>query len=234
MAHIARFKEMHKDAMAVITNPAIIKSEFFEIQTDAIKSSQRKKDGQLKPAAQHEMSLRGDRTAFVEFHRFMFLMSDIEVHQLHYAMKQFVVDEQLSESDGVYCDQQLLKDAIDYQLCLRNQRQFFPEVCEDIARSFKDNVILANNFPEIDSVHLITFAKDLIDRYSIEKIRLKLNLSINEMARACNVHRQTLVKWERAEREPGDAVKRLINILLWLKSKNLLQEYLETFDRFSR
>jgi DNA-binding transcriptional regulator YiaG len=46
--------------------------------------------------------------------------------------------------------------------------------------------------------------------------RRKLGLSVEEMALAMGVHRQTLVKWERGEREPDNAAKRLMELLCWL------------------
>jgi len=60
-----------------------------------------------------------------------------------------------------------------------------------------------------------------------KKARLRLGLSINDMSDACGVHRQTWVKWERGEREPGAAVGRLINILLWLNDNDILSDCLE-------
>lgn len=60
-----------------------------------------------------------------------------------------------------------------------------------------------------------------------KQARQELGLSINDMARACGVHRQTLVKWEREERKPDAAALQLIKVLLWLKSKNILSDYLD-------
>ena len=61
-----------------------------------------------------------------------------------------------------------------------------------------------------------------------KEARLRLGLSINEMARACGVHRQTWVKWERGERSPDAAALRLIHALLWLADRGLLTDYLDS------
>ena len=62
-----------------------------------------------------------------------------------------------------------------------------------------------------------------------KKAREQLGLSINEMASAMGIHRQTWVKWERGERDPGAAALRLIGTLLWLKKKKMLNKYIEDF-----
>lgn len=49
--------------------------------------------------------------------------------------------------------------------------------------------------------------------------RQTLGLSIEEMARAMGVHRQTLVKWERGERKPDNAAEQLMRLLLWLREE---------------
>lgn len=61
---------------------------------------------------------------------------------------------------------------------------------------------------------------------SPKQARQELGLSINDMARACGIHRQTWVKWEREERKPSAAALQLIKILFWLKDKNILSNYL--------
>lgn len=61
-----------------------------------------------------------------------------------------------------------------------------------------------------------------------KEARLRLGLSINDMAAACGVHRQTWVKWERAERDPDAAALRLIHALLWLSDRGLLTDYLDS------
>lgn len=49
--------------------------------------------------------------------------------------------------------------------------------------------------------------------------RQKLGLSVEEMARAMGVHRQTWVKWERRERKPDNAAAQLMHLLCWLHEK---------------
>lgn len=63
-----------------------------------------------------------------------------------------------------------------------------------------------------------------------KQIREQLGLTQSEMARACNTHPMTVSKWETGERIPRGQAERLIEVLLWLKSKNMLSDYLECFN----
>jgi transcriptional regulator with XRE-family HTH domain len=60
-------------------------------------------------------------------------------------------------------------------------------------------------------------------------IRKILGLNISQMAQAFGVHRYTYVKWERAERNPSDAVKRLADIFMWMAKDGLFDCYMEDF-----
>ena len=64
-----------------------------------------------------------------------------------------------------------------------------------------------------------------------KEARLRLGLSINDMARACGVHRQTWVKWERGERTPDAAALRLLDVLIWLHSRDMLNKCLSSIMR---
>jgi DNA-binding transcriptional regulator YiaG len=55
-----------------------------------------------------------------------------------------------------------------------------------------------------------------LSKIDLKEARQTLGLSIDEAARACGVHRQTWVKWERAEREPDNAALNQVRLLLWL------------------
>lgn len=50
--------------------------------------------------------------------------------------------------------------------------------------------------------------------------RKELGLSINEMAELMGVHRQTLVKWERGERQPDNSAVRHMELLVWLRENH--------------
>lgn len=109
---------------------------------------------------QQGKSLVGQRTAFTEFHEHMFSLSDIEVQSLLKAYKRFYAAQKLSESDEVFADVLMLKDAIDYQLCIRSSDGFdIQQISEDVANSWQQNVRLAEGFGEITSSHLIALAK---------------------------------------------------------------------------
>lgn len=169
-------KKMAAEGMTTITNPAHLKTELSKLNEEEIKKM-RSENGQLVPAAQQEMSLRGDRIAFIEFHRYIYDLSDVEIAELKQAMKQFYYKEKLGESEYIYCDQSLLEDAIDYQFCLRGSSNFSPGICEEIAISFKNNIKLALQYSEIDSKHLIAFAKRLINKHREQERRKQMENS---------------------------------------------------------
>jgi transcriptional regulator with XRE-family HTH domain len=47
------------------------------------------------------------------------------------------------------------------------------------------------------------------------------------MAEAMGVHRNTWLKWERGEQQISAAPARLIQVFLWLNSKNMLNSFLK-------
>ena len=49
-----------------------------------------------------------------------------------------------------------------------------------------------------------------------KQVRESIGLSINEIARAMGVHRQTWIKWERGERKPDNAAAQFMGLLCWL------------------
>lgn len=53
------------------------------------------------------------------------------------------------------------------------------------------------------------------------EVRKRLGLSIADMAKACGVHRQTWIKWEKGERHPEAAARRLISLLEWLHDQGI-------------
>ena len=161
-----RTKEMMHENWTVVTNPTYLESKFSGMSIKEIKEERIDKAQQLSPAAQQELSLRGDRTAFIEFHRYMYSLEDVDIQRLKNAMKQFVFDENLANADSIYCDQSLLLDAIDYHLCIRFDKDFSVQIADQIARHFRQNCKLAQDFPEINSEHLIHFAKNLMEEYS--------------------------------------------------------------------
>lgn len=111
--------------------------------------------------------LNHDRVVhFLDFQKYIFSMSDSDISRLMHAMKQFVIDEKLSEDSDSYCDQLILKDVIDYQVCLRSKKNYDPSVLSEIAHSYKSNIELARKFDEITSEFMIEFVKNLLNKYS--------------------------------------------------------------------
>jgi len=181
MNHIKETKRMMKDGLTVITNPQYLTSDLSGKSVDEIKAM-RQKDGQLTHAAQKEMSLRGDRAALIEFHRFMYSLSDADIKRLWSAKKQLWFDKKLGEDENSYCDVNLLEDATQYQLCIRDEKEFDQMIADQIARSFRQNIKLAADFPEITSAHMIHLAKSLLNDYTkkaadFQKAREILGLS---------------------------------------------------------
>lgn len=113
--------------------------------------------------SQQFKSLAGQRTTFLAFHKFMFSLSDIEIAQLNNGYKRFFADNRISDMDSVFNDVALIKDAIDYQLCIRSADAFdIVNVGEDVAASWQVNIGIARDFEEVTSEHLIDLAKQML------------------------------------------------------------------------
>jgi hypothetical protein len=165
MKAIERMKTMQNDGWVVITNIANLESKFAGVATGEIKKTRPDKTKQFPQDVQHELSLRGDKTAFVEFHRYMFALIDGEILKLAAAMKQFVYKERLSEDEYTYSDQRILEDAIHYHLCVRFDRDFSVQIADQIARHFRQECKIAQDYQEVTSELLITFAKNLLEKH---------------------------------------------------------------------
>lgn len=145
----------------MITSPEYLGSKFAGKSSEQIKIENKKeKDEQFPRDVQVELSLRGQRTAFIEFHRFMFAMTDIEIQQLKKAYKKFYAQNRSDEY--VYTDVSLLNDAIDYQICIRSADGFdIKDVSLDVLQSWNHNRALAEDYPEITSEHMINLALEV-------------------------------------------------------------------------
>jgi transcriptional regulator with XRE-family HTH domain len=60
-----------------------------------------------------------------------------------------------------------------------------------------------------------------------KQARENLGLNQTQMAEAMGVHRNTWLKWERGEQQISAAPARLIQVFLWLNSKNMLNSFLK-------
>lgn len=113
--------------------------------------------------SQQFRSLAGQRTAFLQFHQFMFSLSDVEISQLNNGYKRFFADNKIGEMDSVFNDVALMKDAIDYQLCIRSADAFdIVNIGEDVAASWQVNLKISQDFEEVTSEHLIDLAKKML------------------------------------------------------------------------
>jgi len=60
-----------------------------------------------------------------------------------------------------------------------------------------------------------------------KQARLTLGLNQTQMANAMGVHRGTWSKWERREQQISAAPSRLIQVFLWLHSKDMFKPFLK-------
>lgn len=70
----------------------------------------------------------------------------------------------------------------------------------------------------------------MMDNISPKQARITLGLSQSEMAKVCNTSIGTVTKWDQGQRTPRGQAVRLIEVLLWLRSKNMLSACLNHFD----
>ncbi len=107
-------------------------------------------------------SLAKRRTTFIDFHRYMFSKSDMEIQQLEKAYFRVFLKNRRTwgHSAGIeYC---LLNDAIDYQICIRSGDQYVIDcVSEEIAMNWWCNVGLAEQASAVTSEVLIGLARSL-------------------------------------------------------------------------
>lgn len=159
--------------------------------------------------SQEFKSLLGQRTAFLEFHIYMFSRSDLEINKLANGWKRYLAVNGINQRDSMYIDHSLIKDAIDYQFVIRNSKgNQDPLIADEVAKSWQKNQIMANDFDEITSEHLI----QLIESAFIETTEPKqmtyaqletigcglYGLSWKaQLAEALNVDRRNITNWEK-------------------------------------
>ncbi len=161
MNHAIRtLRELSTRSIETIISAHHLESRFAGKQTAEIKREKRTADGQYSPSVQRELSLRGQRTAFVEFHGFMFSLSDMQLQSLKKAYKQFHLETQ--DDQYSYVDKNLINDAIDYQICIRAADGFdIQHTSKDVLESWRHNARIAEQYPEITSGHLISLVEQI-------------------------------------------------------------------------
>lgn len=108
---------------------------------------------------QQERSMLGQRTVFLQFHRFIFSLTDQQIYKIFDKYKeQFKKSSEEFPSDN-FCDLALIKDAVQFQIAVRDDKQASPQVAEEIAMSWHANANLAKSFEEITSDHLLKILK---------------------------------------------------------------------------
>ena len=159
--------------------------------------------------SQEFKSLLGQRTAFLEFHIYMFSRSDLEIQKLSDGWKHYLAVNGVNQHNSAYIDHNLIKDAIDYQIIIRNIHDNQDKnLADEVAKSWQKNQGLAKDFDVITSEHLI----QLIESAFIEKTKPKqmtyAQLEIigcglyglswkAQLAEALNVDRRNITNWEK-------------------------------------
>lgn len=99
-----------------------------------------------------------------------------------------------------------------------------------IIRALVLNKLPINVFVDRKGKETIRKISGSVDLNDMKQCRLRLSLSIADMARALGVHRQTYVKWERGEQKPPAVAIRLVKTLLWLHDIGMFSDYLESLS----
>lgn len=159
--------------------------------------------------SQEFKSLFGQRTAFLEFHIYMFSRSDLEIHKLANGWKHYLAVNGINQRDCVYTDHSLIKDAIDYQLVIRNNKgNQDPLIADEVAKSWQKNQELAKDFEEITSEHLIQLLESAFIETTEPKSMTYGQLEIiglglfghswkAQLADSLGVGRQNIANWEK-------------------------------------
>lgn len=115
--------------------------------------------------SQRYKSLAGQRTTFIDFHVYMFSQSDEHIKLMQKGFKSFYAEQELSKSDSVFLDVDMLKAAIDYQLAIRADGvwEVF-ELSKDILDSWKHDLMLSEEYEDVTSESLIELAENVKQR----------------------------------------------------------------------
>lgn len=163
-------------------------------------------------SSQQGKSLLGQRTAFLKFHQLMFNMSDIQLAQLNNGYKRFYASNKLGASTDIFTDVSLVKDAIDYQLCIRSHDSFnVNQVSEEVVQSWQSNLKLAKEFNEITSDVLIDLVNQMLELQEHSKLTkcgqaLFGNSWKSSLAEALNVDPRRITHWLDGTRPVPDGV----------------------------
>lgn len=115
----------------------------------------------LDKSSQRYETLAAQRSLFIDFHEYMFSLTDEELQNLNKAFRRFWSEEEIGKGD-IPIDVVLLQDAIDYQHAIRSKDGFMVgSVSDEIAHSWRKYVKLGISFPELTSDTLISLSTRL-------------------------------------------------------------------------
>lgn len=177
--------------------------------------------------SQQGKSILGQRTTFLLFHKFMFELTDTQLAQLNNGYKRYFSKNRIGSLDSVFCDLSLLKDAIDYQLCIRSADGFdVASISEDVVQSWQSNLKLAGEFEEITSKHLLDLADQMLEINEHSKLTKCGNALFgktwqSQIAEALNVDSRRIRQWLAGERPVPDGVWSEIKVLAEQRKKQI-------------
>lgn len=116
---------------------------------------------------QEEEKLLGERTLFLEFHRYFYAFSDEEIIKIFEAKNLYRDDEYKVFSRESFCYVNIINTTIWFHFSLRSKTLgTLPEVCNECARDYISEKNCAEDHPKITSKFLIKQIKFLIKNYT--------------------------------------------------------------------
>ena len=141
MNHIEKTKFLIDNGMMSVINPAYLKDL----------------------TEQQERSMLGQRTIFLAFNRFIYDLTDQQVYKLWGKYREEFRKASAEFPDDNFCDLMLIRDALQFQIAIRDDEQASPEIAEEIAMSWHSSANLAKQFDEITSDYLISTIKNWME-----------------------------------------------------------------------
>ncbi len=111
---------------------------------------------------QREKSMLGQRDRLLAFHRYVYSMTDEEIKSAWEALREYKLENRKDFDEFIFLDTEILRDTLQFHLACRDENYFDFQTVSDIVKSYKENLNLGMDYPEIDSANMIKFLKSLI------------------------------------------------------------------------